>query len=351
MPVFDKSKITRPEILKIAEWREIFFKELNVAFFKNQENQKSDYLPIWEKISELNIRWLNGEDVKGMLTQEEMQLQLKYLRFYMEYRADKFQNENPIPKDVIIEPIDAGGVEAEWQTVPEANKERVILYIHGGGHIMGSFNSHRLFTVSLGRVTEMRVLSINYRLAPEYPHPAALEDCISAYKYLLSTGINPKNIIISGDSAGGYYTLLTLLKLRDDNEPLPIGAICYSPSTDMAQTGQSVVKNSSTDVVLGDTGYIWWINLHLAGADPYDLSVSPLYADLVGLPPILIQVSKIEMLFDDSRRFFERAKEVGVDITLQKWDQTVHVFQNIPELPETREAMEKIKEFVEKLFK
>jgi acetyl esterase/lipase len=351
MPVFDKSKITRPEIRKIAEWRKNLFKEISDAFFENQEKQKPDYVALWKKIAELNVRWLNGENVKNMLTMEEKLLQLKYLRFYEEYRAEKLQNENPILKHVIIESIDAGGVDAEWQTVPEANKERIILFFHGGGHIIGSINSHRLFTTKLARVAKMRVLSINYRLAPENPHPAALEDCVSAYKYLLSTGINPKNIIISGDSAGGYYTLLTLLKLRDINEKSPAGAMCFSPSTDLAQTGDSVVQNSSTDVILGDSGYVWWIELNLAGKDPFDPAVSPLYADLSGLPPILIQVSASEMLFDDSRRFFERAKEAGVNITLQKWDQTLHVFQRSPELPETAEAMDKIKEFVEKLFK
>ncbi|UCD00829.1 MAG: alpha/beta hydrolase [Promethearchaeota archaeon] len=351
MPVFDKSKITRPEILKIIEWRKKLFKEVSDAFFKSQENQKSDYLALWKKIAELNVRWINRENVKDMLNMEEKLLQLKYLRFFEEFRAEKLQNENPILKDVIVEPIDAGGVEAEWQTVPEANKDRIILFFHGGGHIIGSINSHRLFSVKLGRVAKMRVLSINYRLAPENTCPAALEDCVSAYNYLLSIGIKPKNIIISGDSAGGYYTLLSLLKLRDLNEKLPLGAMCFSPSTDLAQTGESVVLNSSTDVVLGDTGYIWWIETYLAGKNPFDPVISPLYADLSGLPPILIQVSASEMLFDDSRRFFERAKEAGVNITLQKWDQTIHVFQRTPELLETTEAMSKIKEFVEKLFK
>ncbi|MFX0136634.1 MAG: alpha/beta hydrolase [Candidatus Hodarchaeota archaeon] len=351
MPVFDKSKITRPEIRKIAEWQKNLFKDINNVFFETPENRKPDYVAVWKKIAELNVRWLNGENVKDMLTMEDKLLQLKYLRFFEEYRAEKLQNENPILKDVVFESVDAGGIEAEWQTVPEANKERIILFFHGGGHIIGSINSHRLFTTKLGRITKMRVLSINYRLAPENPYPAPLEDCVSAYKYLLSTGINPKNIIISGDSAGGYYTLLTLLKLRDINEQLPLGAMCFSPSTDLAQTGDSVVQNSSTDVILGDTGYIWWVELYLVGKDPFDPTVSPLYADLSGLPPILIQVSASEMLFDDSRRFFERAKEAGVNITLQKWDQTIHVFQRTPELPETTEAMVKIKEFVDMLFK
>ncbi len=215
---------------------------------------------------------------------------------------------------------------------------------------MGSVNTHKLFTLELTKFTNIRVLSINYRLVPEDPHPAALEDCVSAYKWLLSSGIESNHIIISGDSAGGYYTLLTLLKLRDAGITLPAGAVCLSPSTDMAQKGQSVIKNCYTDVILGDLGYIWWIHSHLAGKNPLDPSVSPLYANLKGLPPILIQASTSEMLFDDSRRFFKRAKEAGVDITMQTWDDTLHVFQNTPELPESKEAIEKIKKFVQNLL-
>lgn len=140
------------------------------------------------------------------------------------------------------------------------------------------------------------------------------------------------------------------MKLRDEGISLPLGAVCFSPSTDMAQTGASVKKNCYIDPILGDTGYIWWINSHIVNADPFDPSVSPLYAELKGLPPILIQVSTSEMLFDDSRRFYERAREAGVDITLQTWDDTVHVFQNKPELPETEEAMGKVRDFIDKLI-
>lgn len=351
MTGFDKSKIKRPEILKIVEKREFSRFEITEAFFKDSEIPITVYKPIWKKITDLNNRWLNGEDVKGMLSIEEMLLQVKYIRFFLEYPAIKSQQENPIPSNVKLEPVDANGVSAEWQINFGVNEERVILYIHGGGHIMSSINTHREFTVQLGRVTNMRVLSLNYRLAPEHPHPAALEDCVSAYKWLLSIGIKPHNIIITGDSAGGYYTLMTLLQLRDDRIPLPRGAICFSPSTDMAQTGDSIVKNSPTDVILGSLGYIWWVHSHLGDANPFDKSVSPLYADLNKLPPILIQVSTSEMLFDDSNRFFERAKTAGIDVTMQTWDNALHVFQMFPQLPEAKEALEEVKNFVSKLFK
>jgi len=279
-----------------------------------------------------------------------MILLTKHLRFYLEYNANKSQKENPLPKDVELKSVKAGDVPAEWQTSSGIDLDRVIMYIHGGGHIMGSVNTKREFTVRLGRVTNMRILSLDYRLAPEHSHPAALNDCVSAYEWLLSIGIDHKNIIISGDSAGGYYTLMTLLKLRDERKLLPAGAICLSPSTDMAKTGESVIRNSLTDYILGDTGCFWWGEVYLDGADPFDPTVSPLYADLKDLPPILIQVSTSEMLFDDSRKFYERAKEAGVKITMQTWDNTLHVFQDYPELPETKEAMQKIEEFVKELF-
>lgn len=350
MTIFDKSKIKRPEILKIIEIREKSFSEVNNVFFGKHETPISDYLSIWDKIAKFNIRWLNGETVKGMLSLEEKRLQVKYLRFYLEYMANKRQQENPIQNNIKVKPVDARSVPAEWQIVPEANQERVMLYFHGGGHMVNSLNTHREFTVRLGQQTNMQVLSLDYRLAPEHPHPAALIDCVTSYKWLLSNGFKSKNILISGDSAGGYYTLLTLLKLRDEGEDLPAGAICYSPSTDLAQTGESVKKNSSLDMVLGDSGYIWWIYAHLDGLDPLSPSVSPLYAELEGLPPILIQASTSEMLFDDSRRFYKRAKDAGVDITLQTWDNTLHVFQMYPNLPETKEAMKKIQKFVSKVM-
>jgi acetyl esterase/lipase len=351
MPIVDRSKLTRPEMIEIFENRQIFRDQVNNAFFESIDQTKNDYTLIWNKVATLNKYWLDGKDVKGMLSMKEMLLLAKYFRFYMEYSANHMQKLIPIPEEAIVKSVKANNVPCEWHSFPGIRKDQVILYFHGGGHIMGSPNSHKLFTLNLAKETNINVLSVNYRLAPEEPHPAALEDCVSVYNWLLSSGFKSKNIIISGDSAGGYYTLMTLLKLQDDGIKLPLGAICLSPATDMAQTGESVKINCYTDIVLGDLGYIWWIESHLAGRNPFDPTISPLYADLHGLPPILIQVSTSEMLLDDSRRFFERAKEAGVDVTMQTWDQTIHVFQKTPELPEANEAITKIKEFTEKLLK
>ncbi|MHA1507559.1 MAG: alpha/beta hydrolase [Promethearchaeota archaeon] len=349
MPVVDKSKITRLEIRAIFEARQNFRTQVNEAFFKSVPYTEDDYNPIWEKVGELNSRWLNGEKVEIIISMKEKLLLTEHLRFYVEYSADFMEKLFPIPKDAVRKPVKANNVFCEWFFHNGAKKDQVILYFHGGGHIMGSSNGHKLFTLKLARTTNMKVLSINYRLAPEEPHPAALEDCVSVYKWLLSSGYQSKDIIIAGDSAGGYYTLLTLLKLRDDGISLPAGAICLSPSTDLALTGESLKKNCSTDIVLGDLGYIWWVDSNLTGRNPFDPAFSPLYADLKSLPPILLQVSTSEMLYDDSKRFYERAKKAGVNISMQTWDDTLHVFQNT-DLPEAKEAMEKIKKFTEKIL-
>jgi acetyl esterase/lipase len=260
------------------------------------------------------------------------------------------QKQTSFMTDVKIESVDLDGVPAEWQIVPGAMEDKVILYIHGGGYIMGSPNFTRMISVRLGIATKARILSIDYQLAPEHPYPLGIEDCISSYKWLLSKGFDPKNIIISGDSAGGYFTLITLVKLRDGDILLPTGAILFSPATDLSLTRDSIIKNGPTDPILADLGIFWWNECYLAGADPFSPEVSPLYADLTNLPPMLAQVSTSEMLYDDARLFVEKAKKAGVDAILQTWDDTLHEFQ-IYDLPESTEAFDKAREFAQKIFK
>lgn len=349
MSIVDISKVTRIEILEIFKFNQDFLIQVNEAFFNSVKHTEDEYKPIWEKLAVLNQCWLNGENAKDMLSMKEKLLLAEHLRFYMEYSADYMEKFSSLPDCVIRKSVKANNVPCEWFFYQGVNEDQVILFFHGGGHIMGSSNSHKLLTMKLARLTKMKVLSINYRLAPEEPHPAALEDCVSVYKWLLSSKYQSKNIIIAGDSAGGYYTLLTLLKLRDDGISLPAGAICLAPSTDLALEGESIFKNCYTDIILGDLGYIWWVESNLAGRDPFNPEISPLYADLRKLPPILLQVSTSEMLYDDSKRFYEFAKKAGVDISLQTWDNTIHGFHRT-DLPESTEALEKIKKFTEKVF-
>ena len=250
-------------------------------FLGREENQGVDFRGLWDRVMELNGLFFRGEfpriaDLYGLLKDEEMLFLAKLLRFSFEYAVNVEQESFPISEDVKIKTVDAGGVPAEWQIVPGAVENRVLLYFHGGGMVMGSPNSHRLLTVALGEVTKMRVLSVDYRLAPENPYPAPLEDCTTVYKWLLSKGIKLENVVVAGDSAGGNLTLTTLIKLRDDGIPLPAGAVCLSPATDFAGSDDSFFENAETDPVLADIGLFWWIPAYLAGADPADPLVSPL---------------------------------------------------------------------------
>ena len=222
--------------------------------------------------------------------------------------------------------------------------------------VIGSPRDSRYLTVALGQATKMRVLSVDYRLAPEHPHPAGQEDCVAAYKWLLSTGIKPENVIIGGLSAGGYYTLTTILRLREEGLPLPLGAICLSPATDFRQEGLDDLffENAKTDPILADGGLLLFcIPTYAAGADLNDPILSPVIADFKGFPPILIQASTSEMLYSGSKHLAENAKDAGVDVTLETWDNIPHGFHvfGLNVLPEAQDAINHIKTFVQKLFK
>ncbi len=258
-----------------------------------------------------------------------------------------------LPKDVKVESVDAGGVPAAWITTPEIINHRVVLYLHGGGYMEGSIKTHQDLASRISRVAKARALSIDYRLAPENRFPAALEDVVIVYKWLTDEeAILPDNIIIAGDSAGGGLTLATLVKLRDLGISLPVAAVCLSPWTDLALTGESCVKNMKNDQMIKLYDAQFFADLYLGDEDPQNPYVSPLYADLQGLPPIFIQVGSTEILLDDSVRFAKRAKEAGVDIELDIWEDMPHVFQTTALFtPEGKQGIEKIGEFIQKFFK
>jgi acetyl esterase/lipase len=359
MPICNREKV-RPDVLKV--WDNMLHDQSKgvLEFLQSKENQKYDFLALYKRAMIGNEQFFQKlekrealDELYDLFTREELIFLAKVYRYGFDYMANIEQKKYPIPKNVKVEPIDADGVPAEWQTAPGAMKDRVILYIHGGGMIMGSVNSHREFTTTLGQLTKMRVLSIDYRLAAEHQYPDQLEDCIAAYDWLLSKGIKPKNIVIAGDSAGGNLTLTTLLKLRNDGIPLPAGAVCLAPLTDWSGSQDSFWKNAETDPVLADVGAFWWGVAYLGEADPSDPLVSPLFADLKGLPPLLLQASTCEMLFDGCKDLVDRAKAAGVNATLQTWDDMSHDFQifGLHDLPEAKEAIDKIVKFVQKLFK
>ncbi|MHA1729431.1 MAG: alpha/beta hydrolase [Promethearchaeota archaeon] len=352
-PLLDRTKIRR-DILNILDEEVPVRLDALKEFLGKKENHLIEFRPLWNKVMDGNMRWYREGNLdwykEDFLTKEEMIFLARMHRHIIEYISNHKQKLTPIPDNVEIKTTKINGVSVEWQTVPEAVYERVLVYFHGGGWILGSPNSHRLSTVNLGRTIKMRVLSVDYRLAPEHPYPAGVEDCVSVYIGLIESGIKPENIILGGDSAGGHYTLMTLLNLKEKKIPMPKAGICLAPATDLTLSTKSSSENLPTDAVLGDLGCFWWSKSFLAGRDPKKPDISPLYGDLKGLPALLMQASTSEILIDEIKQFYKKAKEAGVDVKLQIWDNTLHVFQNRPELPEAKEALNKISEFVQRLF-
>ncbi|MFQ5699856.1 MAG: alpha/beta hydrolase [Myxococcota bacterium] len=264
-------------------------------------------------------------------------------------RFEQMASLFPVPEDVTREAVDAGGVPAEWLAAPGASPSRVILYLHGGGYVIGSIATHRSLLSRLSRASGARGLSVGYRLAPEHPFPAAVEDATTAYRWLLASGVSPGSVVVAGDSAGGGLTLATLLALRDAGDRLPAAAVCMSPWTDLEGTGASAQPGGADDPLLDLEG-LREMGRHYAGSDLTHPLAAPLHADYAGLPPILIQVGTREILLDDSRRVAERARKAGVDLTLDVWDGLIHVWQMFGAMgvPESDQAIEKIGEFVRK---
>ena len=251
----------------------------------------------------------------------------------------------PPPDDVRFEPVDAGGVPGEWVTAPDARTDAALLYLHGGGYAIGSIATHRLLASSISRAAGLRVLLIDYRLAPEHPHPAAVEDATAAYRWLLGQGIDPATVAVAGDSAGGGLTMATLVALRDAGDPMPACAVPMSPWVDLTQSGESYATRADLDPMCTETGLKEMADWYLAGQDPTTPTASPLHADLSGLPPLLVQVGDHEVLLDDAVRLVERARQAGVDATCHIGEGCFHVYQAFP-VPEAEEAIASLAAFV-----
>jgi acetyl esterase/lipase len=241
----------------------------------------------------------------------------------------------------------AGGVDGEWIAPADAPPDKAILYLHGGGFRVGSVASHRDLIARIAAASGCRVLAINYRLAPEHRFPAALDDTLAAYGWMLDQGLQPINIAFAGDSAGGNLVLAAMLSLRDRRLPLPAAGLVMSPWTDLAATGSSYISRAEADPIHQRPMILALAKNYLGEqGDPCDPLVSPLYANLEGLPPLLIQVGDRETVLDDSTMFAEKARAAGVDTELQIWDGMIHVFPMFSEIPEAREAIASIAKFL-----
>jgi acetyl esterase/lipase len=280
--------------------------------------------------------------MKRLLIDHSGELNVEKDRRELDAMAKLFKPLAPIE----CTPVMANNVPAEWITPQGLITQRTILYIHGGSFNSGSIISHRPLAANLAIACQARALIINYRLAPEFPHPAALEDSLSAYDWLLANGIPADQIAVMGDSAGGTLTLTTLIQLREQGKPLPAMAACLSPGTDMTMSGESWHTNARRDFMLDLRNIRKSGEIYLRGADLRSPLVSPLYADLQGLPPILIQVASDEVLLSDAVRFIEKAKQAGVSTKLEVWDGMQHVWQYTASfLPEARQAVWNVGEF------
>jgi acetyl esterase/lipase len=249
---------------------------------------------------------------------------------------------------VACERVSAGGVDGEWISPANAPEDKAILYLHGGGFRIGSVASHRDLIAQIALASGCRVLAINYRLVPEHRFPAALNDALAAYGWMLDNGLKSHNVAFAGDSAGGNLALAAMLALRERRLPLPVAGVLMSPWTDLAATGESYVSRAKADPIHQRPMILALAKNYLGGqGDPYDPLVSPLYADLAGLPPLLIQVGDRETVLDDSVMFADLARAAGVDVSLEVWDGMIHVFQMFgAELPEARQAIASIAGFL-----
>ncbi len=239
------------------------------------------------------------------------------------------------------------GIRYEWFNPLNPLPGAVLLYLHGGGGVLGLYNSSRNMTGYIALTCNMSTMMPDYRLAPENPYPAGLNDCIAAYRWLLARGTPPSQIVIAGDSMGGFFTICMLLKLRDIGQPLPAAAVCISPNTDPTLTGKSMEVNASKDALLSPQFARAMMTYYVSDNDLNDPYLSPLMANLKGIPPILIQAGADEILLDDSRRFTEQAQRAGVDMTLEVWPHMWHDWIGcVPDLPEAIQAIEHIAEFI-----
>lgn len=265
------------------------------------------------------------------------------MRQGFEMLAAKF----PLTEGVQFTPVDAGGVPAAWIDAPNADPGRTILYLHGGGYVIGSIATHRELANRLSQAAAARVLLLDYRLAPEHPFPAAVDDAVSAYRWLMQQGTNPARNVIAGDSAGGGLAVAALIALRDAGLPRPAAGVCLSPWTDMEGIGDSMASRAHLDPMVQRGRLLELARLYLQNANPRSPLAAPLYADLKNLPPLLVHVGTSETLYDDATRLADKARAAGVEVTLEPWEEMIHVWHIFaPMLPEGQQAIERVGAYI-----
>lgn len=269
---------------------------------------------------------------------------IEYARRGFEKIVSKF---NKPMRGFTYTPDNIAGIKSEWVLPQGADDKKLLLYFHGGGYATGSINTHRALVSQIVKHAGIKALIINYRLAPENKYPAPIEDAVAVYQWLLQNGYNANQIAFGGDSAGGGVTLGTLLYLKDHNIPLPKCAIALSPWTDQTLSGESYRTKHDEDPMLVAAAFPLWSKNYMGDADPASPYASPIFHSLSGLPPVYIQVGEEEMLLDDSKRYYERAKADGVNVQMDIYPKKFHVFNAFWRvLPKAREANKKLGDFL-----
>jgi monoterpene epsilon-lactone hydrolase len=250
------------------------------------------------------------------------------------------------PRNVELTAENAKGVDGEWIVAPESRVDRVILYLHGGGFCLSETILHKRMVAKLCRLSGFKAYMPFYRLAPEHPFPAGLDDCVASYQWLLSLGIDPQSIVIAGDSAGGALTLSTLGRLRSEEIPLPACAVMISAGTDLTDDSRSQVDHLELDPLLAWDALELMRVAYLGEANPRDPMVSPVFLDYSGFPPLLFHVGSTELVYDHSTRAAASAQRANVDVRIKVWQGMPHVFQAMGFLPESRVALKEIAAFI-----
>jgi acetyl esterase/lipase len=253
----------------------------------------------------------------------------------------------PMPPRVAVQKTIVGDFPAEWLRPTSMGEDRAILYLHGGAYTVGSCNTHRALASRLAIAGKAPALLPEYRLAPEHPFPAALQDCVAAYGWLIEYGIPPEKIVVVGDSAGGGLAVAMAVSLRHNDVPLPAAIVCMSPWADLGLTGESLRTRANVDPICSLEESRFHASQYVGNADPRAALISPIYADLHGLPPMLIHVGDREILLSDATRLAERAREDGVTGELKIWDGMWHVWHLLAAyVPEGQQAVDEIGAFI-----
>ncbi len=286
-----------------------------------------------------------GKRIRATLISDDdaPELSLEVMRQDWENSALQAQ----LPVGTTITPVTLGGIYCEQVNQPDAVQNKQLIYIHGGGFTTGSCKTHRELAARFSLASGIPVLLVDYRLAPEHPYPAGIEDALQVYRSLLHGGVQPEQMAIGGDSAGAQMVLSTLLRLRVASEPLPAAVVLLSPWLDLGMTGESMQARAKLDPLVSHKALQSAVHHYIGNQASTDPFISPVYADLHDFPPIFIQIGDHEVLLSDATRLADKAKGAGVDMVLEVWPEMWHVWQGwAATLPEGQQAIDRIGQYL-----